>query len=100
MAASQLGLVARPALINGAAGWISLLDGDVYAIAALTLQNGRIATMDILLDPHASLALTSRSSTPNHDGIRRPRPCSTFSKRHANSDRPSVTFLRRAGSLE
>ena len=51
MAVSQLGLVARPALINGAAGWVSLLDGEVFAIAALTLQNGRITTMDILLDP-------------------------------------------------
>ena len=51
MAISQLGLVARPALINGAAGWVSLLDGEVYAIGALTLYNGRITTMDILLDP-------------------------------------------------
>ena len=51
MAASQLGLVARPALINGAAGWVSLLDGEPYAIAALTVHNGRIRTMDILLDP-------------------------------------------------
>jgi RNA polymerase sigma factor (sigma-70 family) len=52
MTASQRdGLVVRPALINGAAGWVSLLDGEVYAIAALTLQNGRITTMDILLDP-------------------------------------------------
>jgi RNA polymerase sigma-70 factor (ECF subfamily) len=51
MAAAQLGLVARPALVNGAAGWVSLLDGEVFAIAALTLQNGRITTMDILLDP-------------------------------------------------
>jgi hypothetical protein len=51
-AASQRdGLVGRPALINGAAGWVSLLDGEVYAIAALTLHNGRITTMDILLDP-------------------------------------------------
>ena len=48
---SQLGLVARPALINGAAGWVSLLDGEVYAVGALTVQNGRIRTMDILLDP-------------------------------------------------
>jgi RNA polymerase sigma factor (sigma-70 family) len=47
---SQLGLVVRPALVNGAAGWVSLLDGEVFAIAALTQQNGRIATMDILLD--------------------------------------------------
>jgi hypothetical protein len=50
-AASQLGLVVRPALINGAAGWVSVLDGELYAIAALTLQNGRITRMDILLDP-------------------------------------------------
>ena len=50
VAFSQLGLVARPALVNGAAGWVSLHDGEVYAIAALTLENGRITTMDILLD--------------------------------------------------
>ena len=47
----ELGLVARPVLINGAAGWVSLLDGEAYAIAALTVQNGRITTMDILRDP-------------------------------------------------
>jgi RNA polymerase sigma factor (sigma-70 family) len=51
MSASQFGLLARPALINGAAGWVSLLDGEVFAIAALTLHNGRITKMDILLDP-------------------------------------------------
>jgi RNA polymerase sigma factor (sigma-70 family) len=51
MAVSQLGLVGRPALINGAPGWVSVLDGGLYAIAALTVQGGRITTMDILLDP-------------------------------------------------
>jgi RNA polymerase sigma-70 factor (ECF subfamily) len=51
MAASQLGLVGRPTLINGAPGWVSVLDGELYAIAALTVQGGRITTMDILLDP-------------------------------------------------
>src|SRR5918995_4555056 len=51
MSVSQLGLVGRPALVNGAAGWVSLLDGEVYAIAALTVHDGRITTMDILLDP-------------------------------------------------
>jgi RNA polymerase sigma-70 factor (ECF subfamily) len=63
---SRLGLVGRPALINGAAGWVSLLDGDVFAIAALTLQNGRITTMDILLDPArlARLDLTAFASRP------------------------------------
>jgi RNA polymerase sigma-70 factor (ECF subfamily) len=51
-AASQRdGLVGRRALINGSAGWVSLLDGELYAIGALTVHNGRITTMDILLDP-------------------------------------------------
>jgi RNA polymerase sigma factor (sigma-70 family) len=48
---SQLGLVARPVLVNGTAGWISLLDGEVFAVGALTLRDGRITTMDILRDP-------------------------------------------------
>src|ERR671914_949309 len=52
MAASQRdGLVGRRALINGAPGWVSVLDTELYAIGALTLHNGRITTMDILLDP-------------------------------------------------
>ena len=51
-AASQRdGLVGRPALVNGAPGWVSVLDGELFAIAALTVHNGRITTMDILLDP-------------------------------------------------
>jgi RNA polymerase sigma factor (sigma-70 family) len=62
-AASQLGLVARPALINGAAGWVSVLDGEPYAIGALTVHNGRIRTMDILLDP----ARLARLDLPTFD---------------------------------
>jgi RNA polymerase sigma factor (sigma-70 family) len=52
MAASQRdGLVGRRALVNGAPGWVSVLDGELYAIGALTVHNGRITIMDILLDP-------------------------------------------------
>src|ERR671911_750005 len=52
MAAAQRdGLVGRPALINGAPSWVSVLDAELYAIGALTVHNGRITTMDILLDP-------------------------------------------------
>jgi hypothetical protein len=61
VAFSQLGLVARPALVNGTAGWVSLLDGEVYAVAALVLQNGRITTMDILLDPARLASLDLRA---------------------------------------
>jgi RNA polymerase sigma-70 factor (ECF subfamily) len=65
-AASQLGLDVRPALVNGAPGWVSLLDGDVFAIGALTPRNGRITTMDILLDPArlARLDLSGFDSRP------------------------------------
>jgi RNA polymerase sigma factor (sigma-70 family) len=68
MAAAQLqpGLVAQLALVNGAAGWVALLDGEAYAVAALTVANGRITTMDILLDPArlARLDLTAFDSRP------------------------------------
>ena len=50
MAASLFGLDVRPALINGAAGWVSLRDGQLFSIGALTLRNGRITMIDILLD--------------------------------------------------
>jgi hypothetical protein len=43
--------VGRRALINGAPGWVSVLDGELFAICALTVHNGRITTMDVLLDP-------------------------------------------------
>ena len=66
MAFAQLGLDVRPVLVNGAAGWVALLDGTAYAVAALTLQNGRITTMDVLLDPArlARLDLTVFDSHP------------------------------------
>jgi RNA polymerase sigma factor (sigma-70 family) len=51
MAYARLGLDVRLALVNGAVGWVALREGQVHAIAALTLQSGRITTMDILLDP-------------------------------------------------
>jgi hypothetical protein len=51
MHASRLGLVGRPALIDGAAGWVSLLDVEFFVIGALMVHKGRITTMDILLDP-------------------------------------------------
>jgi RNA polymerase sigma-70 factor (ECF subfamily) len=50
MAAAQSGLVARPALVNGGPGWVSLRDGELYAVAALALQHGRIVSMDVLMD--------------------------------------------------
>jgi RNA polymerase sigma factor (sigma-70 family) len=50
-ASQQPGLVARAALVNGAPGWISLRDGKPFAVAAITVRDGRVARMDILADP-------------------------------------------------
>jgi RNA polymerase sigma-70 factor (ECF subfamily) len=48
---ARLGLDTRPALVNGAAGWVARLAGELYAIAALTVRDGRVTAMDILRDP-------------------------------------------------
>jgi RNA polymerase sigma factor (sigma-70 family) len=47
---SQLGLVMRPALVNGAAGAVTLLDGEPFSVAAVTVRNRRIVAMDFLSD--------------------------------------------------
>src|SRR3954454_2756451 len=47
---AQLGIDVRRAFVNGVPGWVSLLEGEVVAIAAITVQGGRIASMDILAD--------------------------------------------------
>jgi RNA polymerase sigma-70 factor, ECF subfamily len=66
------GLVGWLALINGAPGWVSVLDGELYTIAALTVQNERITTMDILLDPArlARLDLTEFFDSQHYDATR------------------------------
>jgi RNA polymerase sigma-70 factor (ECF subfamily) len=48
---SRLGLVTRPALVNGAAGTVSLRDGEPFSVSAVTVRGGRIVEMDILADP-------------------------------------------------
>jgi RNA polymerase sigma factor (sigma-70 family) len=49
--AAQLGLVARPALVNGGPGWISFRDGAPFAVGSMSIRNGRVAAMDIIADP-------------------------------------------------
>ncbi|HEV2782547.1 MAG TPA: RNA polymerase sigma factor SigJ [Actinophytocola sp.] len=50
----------RPALVNGAAGVVTMVDGRVYAVMGLTIRGGKIVAMDILADPDrlAQLDLT------------------------------------------
>jgi hypothetical protein len=41
----------RPAIVNGGMGAIAEIEGRRLAVVALTISNGRIATMDVFLDP-------------------------------------------------
>ena len=40
-----------PALVNGAAGVVSILDGQPFAIGSVTVRGGKIVAIDILADP-------------------------------------------------
>jgi RNA polymerase sigma-70 factor (ECF subfamily) len=47
----QPGLVVRRARVNGAAGLLSLRDGELFSLGAFTIRNGRIVELDFLIDP-------------------------------------------------
>ena len=51
LAFSRLGLVVRTALVNGAAGFVSFLDGQPFAVLAFTVAGGKVVEIDILADP-------------------------------------------------
>jgi RNA polymerase sigma factor (sigma-70 family) len=48
---SQLGLVVRPALVNGSLGAVSFLDGKPFSIGAVTVRGGKIVALDFFADP-------------------------------------------------
>ena len=49
---SRLGLTMKPALINGAVGVVTFLDGEPYSVGGVTVRGGKIVEVDILADPH------------------------------------------------
>ncbi len=57
---SRLGLVVRPALINGAVGMVSTRDGKPFSVGGVTVRDGKIVALDFLADPErlAGLDLT------------------------------------------
>jgi RNA polymerase sigma factor (sigma-70 family) len=48
---------ARPAMVNGAVGWITVSDGRPVSVTAVTVREGRIAGLDIIADPDRLAAL-------------------------------------------
>ena len=47
---ARLGLVIQPALVNGAAGAVSIRDGEPFSIGAIIVKGGKIVELDILAD--------------------------------------------------
>ncbi len=47
---SRLGVLRLPALINGAAGLVCLVDGKPFSVMAFTVRSGKIVEIDILAD--------------------------------------------------
>jgi RNA polymerase sigma-70 factor (ECF subfamily) len=48
---SRLDLYVQPALVNGAAGTVSIRDGEPFSVAGFTVRGGKITEIDILADP-------------------------------------------------
>jgi|SRR5215211_1236685 len=49
--ASQLDLLVKPALVNGAFGWVATRDGEPFSVGGITVRGRKIAEIDILGDP-------------------------------------------------
>ena len=50
MGYSRLDIEVRPALVNGAAGTVTLRDGRPFAITGFTIRHGKIVEMDVFAD--------------------------------------------------
>jgi RNA polymerase sigma factor (sigma-70 family) len=48
--ATQLGLLVKPALVNGAFGWVATRDGEPFSVGGIAVRGGKIAEIDILID--------------------------------------------------
>jgi RNA polymerase sigma factor (sigma-70 family) len=55
---AQLVRLARPALVNGAAGFIVAQDGRPVSVAGFTVTDGKIVEIDILADPERLVGLS------------------------------------------
>jgi RNA polymerase sigma-70 factor (ECF subfamily) len=49
--------LAQPALVNGAAGFVVIRAGRPFAVAGFTVADGKVAEIDVLIDPERLAAL-------------------------------------------
>ena len=48
---ASLGMLQKPALVNGVAGAVAIRDGTVFSIGAFTVRGGQVVAIDFLADP-------------------------------------------------
>jgi RNA polymerase sigma-70 factor (ECF subfamily) len=51
MVFAQIGVLTRPALVNGVAGAVTMRDGIAFSVGAFTVRGGKVVALDILADP-------------------------------------------------
>ena len=85
---SRLGLVIRPAVVNGAAGIVTFRDGEPFSVGAFTVRGGRIVEIDFL----------GRSRAATAAGPDRPRLDEDFGDDFTPSPIPSSLVALRSGS--
>ena len=51
MAFSKLTQFTRPALVNGVAGAVAIVDGRPVSVAAFTVSHGKVLALDVITDP-------------------------------------------------
>ena len=54
---AQPSALKRPALVNGAAGVVVTLGGQPVAVMGFTVSRGKIAEIDVIIDPERLLRL-------------------------------------------
>jgi RNA polymerase sigma-70 factor (ECF subfamily) len=61
---SRVDLTVRRALVNGAAGIVSIRDGKPFSVGAFTIKNGKIVEIDFVADPGRIAQLDLAELTP------------------------------------
>jgi len=61
---SRVDLTVRRALVNGAAGIVSIRDGKPFSVGAFTIRNGKIFEIDFLADPERIAQLDLAELSP------------------------------------
>jgi RNA polymerase sigma-70 factor (ECF subfamily) len=64
---SRIDLTTQRALINGAAGWVSIHDGRPFSVGAVTVRSGKIVEIDILADPERLALLNLATAATDVD---------------------------------